>query len=216
MAILAYSALVPDVVVYATGCPTPTIVEALRKSARQFFIESTVYRVWLSPFNLTLDTTTYTIPGLPSETEVTQLLVLKCNGIDVQERTHDEFFALDPEWPTAVGAQPLHFTTLNTKDTFNIIPKPTATVASAFNAQVALIPTLAATGVEQKFLEEWKEGIVDGALSRLLRIKDRPWSDDKEAAIRLQSFVREYTFAKIQASKGNVRRDVRVQMRRWV
>lgn len=216
MAIALYSAYIPDVVVYARGCPGPTIVDALRKSARQFFSESLAYRTWVAAFDLTINITTYTMPGLPTETEVAFIMALNCQGLPVQEKTHEEFIALDPEWPSLTGTNPQHYTSLNNKDAFNIIPIPEATVTGAFNAQVAVYPTIASTGVEQKYFDENKEGIVDGALARLLRIKDQVWSDAKEADRRLISYQRALTLAKIQASKGNIRRETTVQMRRWV
>jgi hypothetical protein len=216
MAILTYATYVPDVVVYATGCPAPTIVDMMRKAAIDFYYESSVRRVWLTPFNLTISTYSYTLPGLPAETEVAQIMTLKCQGIDVQETTHEQFFALDGEWPSLTGTQAQYYTVLNALPTFDIIPTPEATIVNAFNAQVALVPTLTSTGVEQAYFEPWKEAIVDGALSRLLRIKDRPWTDLKEAAEREKMYLLERAKARAQANKGNIRRDLTVQIRRWV
>lgn len=216
MAIVTYGTYIPDVVAYATGCPGPTIVVALRKTAIDFFHESLAYRSWLTAFNLTISTTSYTLGTLPAETEVAQIMELKCEGLPVQPLTHEQFFAVDPEWPSLAGTQAQYYTTLGALPDFNIIPIPSATVTNAFNAHVALRPTLASTGVEATYFEQWKDGIVDGALSRLLRMKDRSWSDPKEAVEREKSYLIERAKARIQANKGNIRRDVHIQMRRWV
>lgn len=217
MAIITYATYVPDVVVYATGCPTLTIVDALRKAAIDFFHESCAYRVWVTAFNLTINTSSYTITaGVPTETAVAQIMMLKCEGTDVQETSHEEFFAVDGEYPSLTGTHAQYYTVLGALPTFNIIPIPNATIVNAFNAQVAVEPTLTSTGVEQAYFEPWKDGIVDGALSQLMRMKDRAWSDTKEAGVRYQSYLVERAKARIQGNKGNIRRDVSVQMRRWV
>lgn len=216
MAIITYSTYIPDVVVYATGCPGPTIVDALRKTAIDFFHESSAYRVWVPAFDLTINTTTYTVTGAPTETEVCQIMALFCSGMPVQELTHEQFLARDPEWPSLTGTQAQYYTALDSIDTFNIIPEPTATVAGAFTMQIAVHPTLTSTGVEANWFTPWRDEIVDGALSRLLRIKDRAWTDMKEADKREASYLAGRTKARIQANKGNIRRDVTVQMRRWV
>lgn len=215
MAAQAYSVYVPDVTVFATGAPPLIVVDALKRAARDFFSRSLCYRAWLAVFDLTANTTTYTIPGLPTDTEVAKLLELKCNGVDVGEVSHPEFFALDNEWPSLEGEQPQRWTTL-ARGQFSIIPEPQATYTGAFNAFVALTPTVAATGAEQAYLEDWRDAIVDGALSYLMTMKARTWFDPNEAKVRKASFERGIWNAKIKAEKGNNTRDVHVRMRRWV
>jgi hypothetical protein len=215
--ILAYTTYVPDVLIYAPGAPQLTIVDALRKSARQFFYESLAFRAWLDPFDLTINVSTYDLDAdLPVETDLAQIMLVNCDNLTIDEATHDEFLRLDPKWPTLTGTNPSYYTALNHKGHFSITPVPTATITNAFNVQVAVYPSLASTGIEQGYFEEFKDGIIDGALSRLLAMPDRPWTDVKMAVVRLTDFQRQVLFAKIQASKGNVRRDVMVQMRRWV
>lgn len=216
MAAQTYTTYLPNVQVYARGCPPLVIADALSKAARDFFNKSLAYRKWLAAFDLTAATSTYTIPGLPTGTEVARLLVLHCNGLPVYDYTHDQFLARDRTWPSQTGYQPMRVTVLDENDTFNIQPVPTDTITGAFNAQVALRPTLAATGLEQGYLEEWHDAMIDGALSIVLRIKGEAWSDDKEADKREASFQRSIIEAKIKAEKGNGTADVMVQMRRWV
>ena len=81
---------------------------------------------------------------------------------------------------------------------------------------MALTPTVAATGAEQAYLEDWRDVIVDGALSYLMTMKARTWFDPNEAKVRKASFERGIWNAKIKAEKGNNTRDVHVRMRRWV
>lgn len=216
MAIVTYAAYVPDVAVYASGCPSPVILDAMRKTAIDFFHESGAYRVWLAAFDLTISTSTYTLTGEPAETEICQILQVNCDGVPVDEKRHEEFLALDREWPSKTGANAQYYTVLGALPDFDIIPIPDATVADAFTVQVAVHPTLTSTGVEAAYFEPWKDGIVDGTLARVLRIPNRVWTDRKEAMEREKSYLMERTKARIAASKGNIARDVMVQMRRWV
>lgn len=215
MAIALYDTCIPDVKAFATGAPDPTIIDSLRKTTIAFFWSSLTQRKWLTPFDLTIGTTTYT-PVLPAQTEIAQIMALYCQGLPVDEKTHEQFLALDPSWPSLVGTQAQYFTVLDTKTTFNIIPIPSATVVGAFTMQVALCPTLTSTGVEQAWLEEWRDGIIDGAISRLLAMPDRTWTNLKEADRRHERYSATKTAARAQANKGNTRSDVTVQMRRWV
>lgn len=215
MAAALYSTCVPDVKAYAVGAPDATIVDALRKTAIAFFWSSLAYRKWLPAFDLTLSTTTYT-PTLPSQTEIAQVTALYCQGLPVDEKTHEQFLALDPKWPSLTGTQAQYFTVLDDKSTFNIIPIPQATVVGAFTMQVALCPTLTSTGVEQAWLEEWRDGIIDGALARLLTLPERSWTNLKEADKRHERYHAQKAAARAQGNKGNVRADLTVQMRRWV
>lgn len=217
MAIIAYSAYIPDVVVYAPGCPGPTIIDALRKTAAAFFFSSGVYRTWVTPFDLTISTTTYAIDAkCPTGTEVVDIMELRCVGADVGVKSHEEFDALDPEWPSKTGTYAQYFTMLDSKNAFNIIPIPSATVVNAFTMQISVCPTLTSTGVEQVHFELWKDQIIDGALARILSIPKRPWTDMKEANERHGRYSAGKAAARIQANKGNTRRDLTVQMRRWV
>lgn len=217
MAIVTYATYAPDVAIYAPGCPTTVIIDALRKSAMSFFYDSLAYRTWVTPFDLTSGTTTYDLAAkCPAETEVAQVMEVRCEGFPVTEVTHEQFIALDPEWPTVTGTHARWFTILNTKDNINIIPIPDATITAAMTMQLAVTPTMASTGVEQTFFEEWKDGIIDGALARLLRMPQTPWVDVKEAATRSKEASMAVNVARMQVNKGNTRADVTVQMRRWV
>lgn len=216
MAAVAYSTYFPQVIPFVPGCPIPTILDAFQRTAYAFFLKSYSYRLWLPTFDLTVATTTYTLGGLPTGTEVAQIMELKCNGIDVKPLSHEQFFAYDPEWPSLTGTNAQYYTSLNDVSTFNIIPSPTATDTGAFFAQVALTPTLVATGVEQSHLEQWKDGLIDGVLSRLMEMPGKTWTNVKEAVTRHERYHGQAIAARIQANKGNIRRDLHVQMRRWV
>ena len=217
MAIVTYNTYIPDVVVYVPGCPHLTIVDALRKTAASFFYDSLAYRKWVTPFDLTINTTTYTISTMcPTDTEVAQVLALYCNGVAVTELTHDQFFAYDPEWPSKTGANAQYFSILDGKDTINTIPIPSAIDTGAMTMQLAVCPTLTSTGVEQVHFEEWKDQIIDGALARLLAMPGHVWTDVKMATERHGRYASGKAKARIQAEKGNTRRDTVVQQRRWV
>lgn len=215
MAIVTYQSYVPDALPYAYGCPAAVLVDAMRKSAINFFSKSLAYRVWVTAFNMTINITTYS-PTPPTQTEVVMVNALYCSGLPVQETTNEEFLALDPQWPLKTGTQAQYFTSLNDPTAFNIIPIPTATVVSAFNAQISVCPTLTSTGVEQVFFEQWKEGIINGALARVLRMPDRHWTNLAESKMRHEWYENARDVATAQANKGGVRRDLHVQMKRWV
>lgn len=215
MAIITYATYVPDAMPYAYGCPAPVMIDALRNSAISFFFRSQAYRVWVTAFDLTINITTYS-PTPPTQTEVTAINALYCSGVPVDEKTHEEFFALDTQWPSKTGTTAQYFTSLNDPTAFNIIPIPQATVTGAFTAQIAVIPTLTSTGVEQVFFEQWKTGIIDGALARVLRMPGREWTNLAESEKRHQWYESARDVATAQTNKGNQRRDLHVQMRRWV
>lgn len=217
MATKTYASIVPDVLIYANGCPAPTITDVVAKTANDFFYQTLAYRVWTSTFDLTISTTNYDLNArCPADTEVAQVLALKCQGLPVNEVTHEEFFMLDPKWPSLTGSNAQYYTIVDNKDSFNIIPSPEATVSGAFNLLLAVTPTLTATQMEETPFLEWKDAIVAGALARLLAMPERPWSDPKRAVEAQRLYVSEIVAAKAQANKGNVRRDLNVQMRRWV
>jgi len=210
-----YTTFVKDMAPFVTNCPSPVMVDALRNASIEFFRRSLAYRVWLTPFNMTATVSEYVLSGFPFETELAHIVRFVCDSLVLTPVTNEEVIGYDPAYPTTTSTRPRYYT-MHKKPRIKVSPVPSETLALAFIAYVAVQPTLDSVGVEQAYMDEYRDYLIAGALSRLLMIPNRHWTDLQLGAMKQARFNAGIEYARIQANKGHTRRDLRVQPRAWV
>lgn len=149
------------------GCPEVTVNGALAASAAEFCAETHIWRETLDPFNTAPGEALYDLDASAVVESVPQL------AVDGRELGHVDVRQLDPTRLTDTGL-PSHFW-MQDDTQVRLFPIPDRVYP--VQATATLKPSRAATGVPNWIYETFGDGIVSGALWRLLRIPGKEWTN---------------------------------------
>ena len=99
-------------------------------------------------------------------------------------------------------------------DTFTILPIPDQKYVSAVTMRAALVPLRTMTEVPDFLYEIWGEIISFGAKARLMLVPGKPYSNTESANFNQTRFMIGLNDARQRASRGNVRSDLQVKLRK--
>ena len=197
MAIVPYTQWLPYVQVNVPDCPKALIVEAIRQKVIEFCQRSLFLRQELDSFYTVADDNEYELSP-PVDTTIAQLLMLKVNKRELQPKTQDDLEEIYQEWRDQSG-EPQYFFLKNTY-TAILVPKPIGVYP--VRILVALKPTQAAQGVDEIIFEEYKDAIKHGALSYLMLMAEKTWSNPNMSAFYQSQFDVAIQESKMRAEKG--------------
>jgi hypothetical protein len=188
-----WASVVPEVVMYVADCPSWTIQEQVRSAAIDYFRTT---RLWRSTTPLTLATTvagqgTYTIAGaMPYvDVEVAGLPALWLDNVEIGEALGG---ALNNIYPGQTGTGTIGSGTGQVTSGYRVqvalvdgtslqfLPAPD-TAGQVLKGQVAFRPTEAAAGIPDTVYALYGRTIRNLAISRLMTMQGKPWSDAKGA-----------------------------------
>ncbi len=197
MAIVPYTQWLPYVQVNVPDCPKALIVEAIRQKVIEFCQRSLFLRQELDGFYTVADDNEYDLSP-PVDNNIAQLLMLKVNKRELEPKTQDDLEEIYQEWRDQEG-QPSYFFLKNT-NTAILVPKPMGVYP--VRLLVALKPTQAAQGVDEIIYEEYKDAIKHGALSYLMLMAEKTWSNPNMSAFYQSQFESSIQESKMRAEKG--------------
>jgi hypothetical protein len=144
----------------------------------------------------------YTIPT-PSDTEVYEILWMTHDGDDLDPISPISLELNYPDWRDRNGIPQVFLR--KTTTSFYAVPVPNTelTKSSGFIFSVALKPTRTSTTIQDAFSSDYRDGIIYGAVYRLLRMPNREWSDPAAAADYRGLFEEEVKQAELRARGGN-------------
>lgn len=203
MATTAVSAFVPDIAYRVDGCPDPTIERAVLDACIEFCELTGVLKRTLDPDVVGAGTTEYEL-SLPSTEQLTSIISIAC-GSSVLLPVAEAHADYDMLFGASQGAPRAFIETSPGVIRFYPTPSDNYTVV----ARVCVKPKRTATLVDSVLFSDWKEAIIDGALSRLYAMPER-WADGSRAAFHLKRFFSFASDARIEAAKGNTRAQRRV------
>ncbi len=157
--------------------------------------------------------------ALPTNTVIVQPVQVKwSNGVIIPFKTRQQLDELDGDWEqsTTAGLEP-DFWTITSPGNFALIPDSSTTVTSAAELRLAIVPTLPTTaadgrtGVPEELALEFSEDWAHGALSKLLKIPGKDWTNLQLAGNYGDLFDQDIKIAKARAGAdfGRPRRQVR-------
>lgn len=174
----------PDAAPYLPGCPTPMILRHLSDAAREFCRETHIWEEEIPPVYPVEGVTRYQL-DLPEEAEI----------LSVKSATQGDE---SPELSINVfGVLKLHQAPENTT-------KP-------IEVEAILQPVLGAEGIAGRILGDYREGIVQGALYRLLLMPNADWSNPELATLCQRRFRESVVDARTRKARGNTDRPMRVR-----
>lgn len=183
------STLVPLLATHTAGVVEPVLVNALRRSANRFCIDSGIWRETLE--SSLLQEGAYIVElDLPSQSKLVAVLDAEFNGLPLT-LAGDEL-TLPPE-PSSRPKKIYGEAGEAFLDGY-------VTAGDSLRVRVSLAPSYTATTIPDKILEYWQEGIIAGALAELYVYPGNAQYDPN-----LASYWRELFAVSIMNAKGRAR-----------
>ena len=213
-----YDAFFPDVLPDVPGCPADIALRAVRQTVIEFCERTLIHQVTQDPLTLRANLSDYDLDA-PKEHRVHTIMKVWFKGKPLDPLAPDEINVPDGynSRPQAgydpTKAAPRGYTQ---KDFAQItfLPIPDQTYTSAVTMRVALAPLRDSTQCEDFLFEQWGEFIACGAKARLMLVPGKPYTNPDAAGINQQRYISGVNDARQRASRGNVRSDLRVQLRK--
>lgn len=105
---------------------------------------------------------------------------------------------------------------LNLPNEVYVIPHPRADVRDGLSIELILQPAQDASSLPRAFYDEFAELLADGALSRLLLLKDADWFDPRSAGIALKRYQKAVGSVRLMLQRGDDDRPLMAKAPRWV
>lgn len=177
MATVDFIALSPDVLATAPACPTLTILREVRNAARELCERAKCYRVDVENEPVASGEVHFYF-YMPDNTQLVAPIDLTLNGDPLLPSSPQLLNEVDPEWRSETGQPCRYIRSTENIDAIRLYPIPEQAYATpGLYGEIAVKPTRAATNIEELFLDRYHDALVAGALSRLLMIPKKPWSD---------------------------------------
>lgn len=203
----------PEVALEAVECPEAVMLNALRNAIRDFCLRSGIWAEDLADIALLTDQPEYSLT-LPDGAEFVRIEKARYNGRPVGVFTEQEMDDSVSNWRASTGASLSAIVSLS-QTTIRAYPVPEADDTNPLMIRAVLKPTLAAATCHDD-VGSWSEGIVAGALFRLKKMPNKPWSDREGAAVYRNEFEAAVGRATDSALRGHARRSLSVQHRSFV
>jgi hypothetical protein len=165
--------VLPDVF----GCPEPMLDQALRETAREFCKRAKVWKKWSDSFLASGNQRLFEFDVLPGSEVVAAVRA----SVDGEDYSVLGSHALPAGWQDEAngGVKDCTLIHVNSKE-FVLYPKPNA--GESIVLELALRPTMTATGVGDVVFEEFTEAIAWGTKYRLWTKPNKPWTNPQSAA----------------------------------
>jgi hypothetical protein len=195
----AWDVYLPDVLLEATGCPTPLAIQAVRAAAIDLCQERSVWQETLALIDLVAANPLATI-AVPAGSEVATILdvrfypVGQIVGVPLAGPADEMTLnTLRPGWKDEANTG-----TVNSPEvcaypsplSLRIIPTPIVNQTGAIAVTAALRPTRASADGPDSLYTDYLEAICTGALAKLLAIGNKPWTDIPAAVYKSSLFRR--------------------------
>ena len=167
----------------------------IRNAAIDFCNRSKAYVVQLDDQTISDQTT---VVGLPSKTDLVQILQAWWNGKKITNKTIIELNEWYANWTTQSGT-PMYFTRM-APSTITLVPYPTT--AGTLSIVAAIAPSPDATGLDKDIFNTYFQEIAHGAKWKLLSMQKKPWSDPNLAVYHKELFDQGCAKAALDAKKS--------------
>jgi hypothetical protein len=213
MSTVAFDAFLPAVSPFVDGAPSLVIIDALRKAANSFCMESMAWAVTNDPQSVTAEQETYDIDS-PQGTVVAALLSVSFNGLPLEAKTPEQLDRLLPNWSSQQGTPAYYYRPSDSE--VRLVPMPAEDADDILVMRVAVAPDpLNGTGVDQDLSNKYHEAFAAGALARLYMLPGK-WSNPQLAQFYGKLFATRRDDARAVAYVANSSAQLRVRGRRFV
>lgn len=185
----------PDFQAHVDGLSRSLALTMLRASCHTFCVESQADTTAFSAIPVVIGQGKYTIPA-PEGKRVVVVREVFHDGREVHARSRYWLNDNAAGWQDSEGPAALFYCG-DSAGTIIVSPKPSK--AGSLTGVASYCPAPKVTAVADLLFNDYRYAIVDGALSNLLRMSNRDWSDRKQAAEREASFYSAIAEAKARS-----------------
>ena len=197
----AISDIVKHVSPHVQACPAPLIEQAIVNASIRFCEASLYWRHSVSPITTVEGRSDYVLDIPDDSTVVSVMNPAYHNGNKVEHVNTDWLNENVDNWETQEGETPKYFYTIK-PGVVTIVPKPSVTTPRALKVSVVLKPLPTATTIPDHVYNDCYKIIAHGAISELLSIPDKPWSNLNTSSYFETLFMEGVSSARIKASSG--------------
>lgn len=199
--------LFPRLLPYLPGCPEPSAAQAVVDGAIAFCEASLAVRYTLDPVRVRAGVSTYDLDA-PVDQDVWRVLEVR-DGTRYLYAEAADF----PRHADGFRGQPLRYRVHMDGEQAILEVFPTPDADTTLTVVAATKPRRDARSLDDALVTSWTEGVVAGALTRLMAIPGQPFTDQAGSLAQAQTAAFLARKARAHAAAGPVRTSQRVQMR---
>ena len=198
------SRLLPQV----PGCSEPLAYQSLVDSAIEFCEKSLAIRQDLDAFFSVDSRRVYDLDPPTINHSIARVISVTADGRPLTGIFEEDVSSLGQDYGRPLA---FHTTRIDNEFVLNLYPIPDERLRIVVHA--ALKPTRAAQQLDDDLFNNWADAIIDGAISRIARIPNQPFSDVNYASTMASSAREKISRARIEAYHGRVRGGTSVKQR---
>lgn len=201
-----------DIRLEVPGAPNPIIQSRIRLAAIETCKRTMVSHETLDPIDIEADVAKYKIEPPSSCLRIWRVLWLKTPYQMLTPLATRNLESAKQDWDKPEADAPTEWVQV-TNEVVQLIPRPRKALDEGLIAHVAFIPDPRTPKLDDRLYFYYKEAIIAGTLSKLLRMSGTTWYDPKAANEREREFQVELTRILSNASKDDGVADLTVTMR---
>lgn len=192
-----YTSLLEEVLPFLAADPSePVTLAAIRYAVTTFCAGSWAWQFVGDPLDVSAGEAVCDVE-IPPGSELVAVLSVSLDGKVLIPRSLDWLNSEYPNWQALQG-EPRYFTQSDAGRVV-LVPTPTSHRPGALSMTRVLQPAASSSSFPQWIFEKYRYALADGALSRLLCMPGRPWSDVREGSVRRDRFERAIADARAAA-----------------
>lgn len=201
MANIAYDAFLPDILPYVRNCPDPTIEAAVRSTVIEICEKTEIWQLELDPISAVAGQWEYDLEP-PSGSIVHRILTaIDENGKPLEPVTSALMEHRDPDWRNTPSRP--RFYIKRDQSLIWFTPPPAVAISNAYLLRVVLKPTVVSTSCDSWIMTDFRDAIVNGAISRLTQMPDRDWSNFKTSGLMFAKYQDQLVEIEKRARQAN-------------
>lgn len=175
MATTKYTDLIDDVLPLLAADPSDPVTEgAIKRTVIEFCGGSWIWKAFQDPVTIKAGVNTYDLEP-DTGADVTTILAAELDGLTLDAKDVPWLNVNAPRWRT-VGGAVKYFTQIDTESVV-LAPLPDVTVSKGLTITLAQQPSQSATGFPSWIYNQFIYALIDGAVSRLMLMPNKGWSD---------------------------------------
>lgn len=200
MANIKYSELLDEVLPYLAADPSnPVTVNAIKRSVIDFCSGSWIWQYLPDPLDVVAGEAFYTLEAPPG-TDISVVMDVSHNNVPLTNKTTSWLDHEIPGWRTE-RKNPKYFTQVDTEQIV-LAAVPDLNITSGLSMTFALQPSQSASSFPKWIFNQYVYALADGAISKLMLMPGKPWTDTQNGADRRTRFEQAIANARNSAASA--------------
>jgi len=181
-----YSDLLDDVLPSLAADPSDPVTEyAIKRACIEFCSGSWIWKHLPDPIDVVAGENAYDLES-PAGSDISAVMAAEHNVVPLDPKNVEWLNREIPGWRTT-RRTPKYFTQVDTEQVI-LAGVPDANIASGLTLTLALQPSQSSTGLPKWIATQYLYDLADGAISRLMLMPNKPWTDLQNGADRRAKF----------------------------